>query len=70
MYVAYRCMVCGTEFILPTETLKIAEKEGRYLSCPLGHKHIEVAGRFDDLKECMERQHVYKREHGRVKQVK
>lgn len=62
--------MCGTEFIMPTETLSIAEKEGRYMACPLGHKHIVIAGRFDDLKECMEKQNIYKRESGRMRQIK
>lgn len=30
------------------------EKEGRYIGCPFGHKHIVLLNRYDDLKKCME----------------
>jgi DNA-directed RNA polymerase subunit RPC12/RpoP len=69
MYVNYRCKTCGAEFIMPTENLKIAEISGRYIACPFGHKMIETVGRFGDLKQCMEEQHRYRREHGRIKQI-
>lgn len=70
MYVSYRCKRCNAEFIIPTEHLKISEIHGRYLACPFGHKDIEVVDRYGDLKQCMEEQHIYKREHGCIKQIK
>lgn len=70
MYISYRCNICGTEFIMPTEALTYAELEGRYLACPYGHKHIVIIDRYGDLKECMEKANTYKKVQGRVRQVK
>lgn len=55
---------------MPTETLCLAEKEGRYIACPLGHKHVVIAGRFDDLKECMEAANTYERRKGTIRQIR
>lgn len=55
---------------MPTETLCLAEKEGRYIACPLGHKHVVIAGRFDDLKECMEAANTYERRKGSIRQIR
>lgn len=69
-YISYTCRQCGMVFIIPVDGLRLAKVLGCFLSCPLGHRQIEELNRYDDLLECMEEQHVYKREHGRVKQVK
>ena len=69
-YIVYKCLVCGCIFILPISDVKINEDKGNYISCPFkGHKNITVAGTYDDLQECMGHS-VYKREHGRIKQIK
>lgn len=70
MYIVYRCMQCGLIIIVDKEQMEELAKLGRYMTCLFGHKHLEVAGRYDDLLECMEKQHVYKRERGRVRQIK
>ena len=70
MYVSYRCTICNTEFIIPTQTLTKAELEGKYLTCPLDgrHKVVVCEGRYDDLKECMKHDR-YKKENGAVRQT-
>lgn len=70
MYVSYRCTICNTEFIIPTQTLSKAELEGKYITCPLDgrHKAVSVDGRYDDLKECMKHDH-YKKENGAIRQT-
>ena len=67
MYITYRCSICGTEFIMPTAHLNKAEIEGRYLACPYGHRDIVVAGRYDDLKDCMQHDY-YRKENRAIKQ--
>lgn len=69
-YISYECKNCGMIFIIPEDGLRKAKILGRFISCPLGHRPIEELDRYDDLIECMEEQHVYKRESGRIKQVK
>lgn len=70
-YIVYKCLMCGCIFILPIEHVKYNEDKGNYISCPFrGHKNIIVAGAFDDLKQCMEEQRIYKRDRGSIKQIK
>ena len=69
-YISYTCKQCGMAFIIPVDGLRLAQVLGRFISCPLGHRQIEELNRYDDLLRCMEEQHVYKREHRRVKQIK
>ena len=70
-YIVYRCVACGCTFILPLEDVQANENKENYISCPFkGHKNIVVAGAFDDLKQCMEEQHIYKRDRGCIKQIK
>lgn len=68
MYIGYECQVCGAEFVMLTDQLKQREIEGRYIACPFGHKNIDVLGRYDDIKECMDNR-KYKRVGGRIKQM-
>jgi len=70
MYVAYRCNICGAEFIMLTEQLKEAEIAGRYIACPFGHRSINQIGRYDDLRQCMETTDTYTRDHGAVHQTR
>lgn len=67
-YLVYRCKICGCEFILPKQYVKLNEDKGNYLSCPFrGHKNIVVAGAYDSIKECMD--HIsYTRDGRRIKQ--
>ncbi|WP_353096328.1 hypothetical protein [Tissierella praeacuta] len=69
-YVVYRCKICGCNFILPIEHVKYNEKLGNYISCPFkGHKNIIVTGAYDSIKECM-KERSYKRDKGKMKQIK
>lgn len=70
MYIAYKCNVCKMGFIIPTEDVAMISKSGRYIACNIGHKNIIEIGKYDDLKQCMEEQHIYKRERGSIKQIK
>ena len=69
-YISYQCVRCTLIFIIPVDGLRLAEVTHKYLGCPLCHGEIEELNRYDDLLKCMEKQHVYKREGGRIKQVK
>lgn len=71
MYIVYRCRDCRKHFILLTDEVKYSEKESRYITCPYHGRHnqIEVCGRYDNLKECMDN-HVYVREGRRMRQIK
>lgn len=69
MYTAYRCLKCNTTTIIPTEDIKRMESEGRYISCPFGHKHIVKLDQYADIKECMDHD-TYKKEHGVTKQIR
>lgn len=69
-YIIYRCKICGCEFILPKQYVRITEDKNNYISCPYkGHKSITVIGAYDSLKKCMDNT-VYVREKGKVKQIK
>lgn len=67
MYVSYICKRCGTEMIIPAYQLKAMEDKDRYISCPFGHRDLELTDRYDSLKECMQHD-SYKRDNGKVKQ--
>lgn len=69
MYIAYKCYKCGLVFIIPKDGIRKAEVLQRFIACPLGHRPVEVLDQYEDLKKCMEEQRIYKREHGRVKQI-
>lgn len=71
MYIAYKCKICGKSFILLTDEVKHSELESKYITCPFNgkHKNIIVCGRYEDLKECMDTR-VYKRDKGKIKQIK
>lgn len=70
MYIAYRCKRCGVTLIIPTEDVERMESQGRYIACPFGHTSIKKDKKYDDLKECMEKRNIYKREKGSVRQIK
>lgn len=69
-YIIYECEICGLPFIIPTDGLRIADINQRYLSCPLGHRPIRRTGTFDDLQNCMEKANTYKKVNGRVVQTR
>lgn len=69
MYIAYRCLKCGTVFIIPTEYVERMEKQKRYIACNFGHKEIEELDKYDSIKECMDNS-VYVREGRRMRQIK
>lgn len=69
MYMAYKCLKCGTVFMIPTEDIRRMEILGRYIACPFGHKSIKKLDKYDDLKECMDN-HVYVRDKRRMRQIK
>ncbi|MEW8973938.1 MAG: hypothetical protein AB2375_07040 [Tissierellaceae bacterium] len=67
-YIIYRCKICGCEFILPKQYVRINESRGDYIACPYGgHKQIIVVGAYDYVKECMQND-SFKRENRRMKQ--
>lgn len=69
-YIVYKCKICKSTFILLAHEAKHNEDRGNYLSCPFkGHRDIIVTGAYDDLKECMQ-ERSYKRDKGKVKQIK
>jgi len=69
-YVIYRCKICGCEFILPKQYVRINDNKGNYISCPYrGHRKVSVVGSYDSIKECMDN-HVYVREGRRMRQIK
>ena len=41
-YIAFRCRDCGIVFIVPTDSERLASVLGRYWSCPLGHRRVEI----------------------------
>ena len=71
-YIIYRCRICGKHFILMTNEVVHSEEESRFITCPFRgkHKDIVVINRFENINECMEKQSVYKKVKGRVKQIK
>lgn len=70
MYTCYKCNICKIIFIIPTEDVERMEKEGKYIACNFGHKNIVLLNKYDDLRQCMEEQHIYKRDKGSIKQIK
>jgi predicted RNA-binding Zn-ribbon protein involved in translation (DUF1610 family) len=52
-YIAYKCIECGTVFIIPSECIK---HSNNYVTCPMygKHKHIIVIGAYDSVNECMD----------------
>ena len=69
-YIIYKCKICGCEFILPRQYVKVNDDKGTYISCPYrGHGKIIVIGAYDSIKEVMDHS-VYVREDGRMRQIK
>lgn len=46
----YICNKCGCEFSVNYEYIKRMEIEGRYISCPFGHRSIRVV---EDIEKIM-----------------
>lgn len=69
--VEYKCKICNKHFFLIDEEVEHSEQEDRYITCPFDGRHnkITVCGKYDSLKECMEKQEVFKRVKGRMKKV-
>ncbi len=72
MYIAYKCKTCRKSFILLEDEVRHSELESRYITCPYhaAHRDIIVTGKYDDLKECMEKHPIFKRVNGKMKQIK
>lgn len=51
-YIMYKCLECGTEFIIPKEYV---DHNDNYLTCPKHGRHhrIKVIDANDDLSDCM-----------------
>jgi len=70
MYTNYKCFRCNKESILITEEVSATLRDGKYLSCShCGSKKIKEGKATDSLKECMDHG-VWKKEHGKIKQVR
>ena len=62
-YTVYECKSCNEkkEFILITEELEAALREGKYITCPYcNSKRVKSVGKSNSIKECM-RERSYKR---------
>lgn len=57
MYIAYKCKVCNTFFIIPVEDVERMKAQGKYIACNYGHKNIKEIDKYADLKECMQQRH-------------
>lgn len=57
MYIAYKCKVCNTFFIIPTEDVERMELARKYIACNFGHKNIKKIKKYDDLLECMQQRY-------------
>ena len=71
-YTTYRCNVnlCRREFVLLTEDLDSAIKDGIYIVCPYcSSRNVSRIKETDSLKECMDHS-TYKRHFGALKQIK
>lgn len=69
-YIIYKCKMCGSSFIFSSEEVKFNEDKGRYLSCPFKrNRDIIVTGAYDSVKECMQHS-SYRRDKGKIKQIK
>lgn len=65
-YKSFKCRSCKRTFILLQHELNIK----RYLICPhCSSRNIQVGKETDDLREVI-KEHVYKREHGAIRQVR
>lgn len=71
-YIMYRCETCNKMTILLSEEVTHSEKESIYITCGHNgkHKRLRVVGRYDNLKECMEKQRTYIRKNRTVHQTK
>ncbi|WP_326514798.1 hypothetical protein [Clostridium intestinale] len=67
-YTVYECISDKKEFILITEELEAASREGKYITCPYcNSKRVKNVGTSNSIKECM-RERSYKRIHGVIVQ--
>ena len=77
MYMAFQCKECGKEFILITEqyiqNLYYIQNiyEDKYISCAYcGSDNVNVEGKYDNLNECINVKHIYRKANGAIKQVR
>lgn len=70
-YIMYRCQVCNKITILLYEEVSHSEKESIYITCGHNgkHKDLRVVGKYDNLRECMEKQRIYKRDGRKIHQI-
>ena len=71
MYMAFQCKECGKEFILITEQYRQNMYENKYISCAYcGSNNVNVEGKYDNLNECINDKHTYRKVNGTIKQVR
>ena len=71
MYMAFQCKECGKEFILLTEQYIQNMYEDKYISCAdCGSDNVNVEGKYDNLNECINDKHIYRKANGIIKQVR
>ena len=77
MYMVFQCKECGKEFILITEqyiqNLYYIQNiyEDKCITCTYcGSDNVNVEGKYDNLNECINDKHTYRRINGTIKQVR
>lgn len=72
-YIHYKCKICDKSFILFLNEVEHSEEKSMYLACPHDSRHkkenICVVDRYSNMKECMEKQRIYKRDGRVIKQI-
>ena len=70
IYIGYKCEICKREMVLPSEDVRAAKQQGRYLACAYcGCKILNKTKETDDLRKCFSHS-TYRRQHGAVRQVR
>ena len=70
IYKVYRCQICHKDIILIAEDIEDNSKKGKYIGCAFcGSKKLSKYKESNNLKELMDN-HVYKKVHGAVRQVR
>ena len=70
IYKVYRCQICHKDIILLAEDIEDNSKKGKYIGCAFYEsKKLSKYKESNNLKELMDN-HVYKKVHGAVRQVR
>ena len=71
IYKVYRCQRCHKDIILLEEDVEDNKKKGKYIGCAFcGSRSINEYKNTNDLREAREDNHVYRRVHGAIRQVR